>query len=85
MRRIVIRKHRGTVRREVQVVADSQVTINETIISGWIAAFAPIELQIYDGTRLLGTTEDNRIMVRPGHHELDFINTRLGFRLTARD
>ena len=80
MRRIVIESSAGTVRRDVKVVADSLVTINETIISGWIAAFAPFELQIYEGTRLLGTTEYGRIMVRPGSHELDFVNTRLGFR-----
>jgi hypothetical protein len=80
MRRIVIESSAGTVRREVRVVADSLVTINETIISGWIAAFAPFELQIYEGTRLLGTTEDGRIMAPPGPHELDFVNTRLGFR-----
>ena len=79
MRRVVIESSAGTVRRNVRVVANSQVTINETIISGWIAAFAPFELQIYEGTRLLGTT-DGRIMVRPGRHELDFVNTRLGFR-----
>ena len=80
IRRIVIESSAGTVRRDVRVVADSQVTINEAIISGWIAAFAPFELQIYEGTRLLGTTEDGRIMARPGRHELDFVNTRLGFR-----
>jgi PEGA domain-containing protein len=80
MRRVVIESSAGTVRRDVRVVADSQVTINETIISGWIAAFGPFELQIFEGTRLLGTTESGRIMVRAGRHELDFVNTRLGFR-----
>ena len=80
MRRIVIVSSAGTVRRDVKVAADSRVTINETIISGWIAAFAPFELQIYEGTRLLGTTEDGRIMAPPGSHELDFVNKRLGFR-----
>ena len=64
----------------MRVVAGSQVTIDETIISGWIAAFAPFELQIYDGTRLLGAMEDGRIRMPPGRHELDFVNTRLGFR-----
>jgi hypothetical protein len=80
LRRIVIESSAGTVSREVRVVAGSQVTIDETIISGWIAAFAPFELQIYDGTRLLGAMEDGRIRMPPGRHELDFVNTRLGFR-----
>ncbi len=80
LRRIVIESSAGTVRRDVRVVAGSQVTIDETIISGWIAAFAPFELQIYEGTRLLGAMEDGRILMPPGRHELDFVNTRLGFR-----
>jgi hypothetical protein len=80
VRRIVIESSAGTVRREVRVVEGSQVTIDEAIIPGWIAAFAPFELQIYDGTRLLGAMEDGRIRVPPGRHELDFVNTRLGFR-----
>ena len=80
IRRVVIESSAGTVRRDVRVVANSQVTINESIISGWIATFAPFELQIYEGTRLLGTTESGRIMARPGRHDLDFVNTRLGFR-----
>ena len=81
-RRVVIESTAGTVRRDVTVVSDSQVTLNEAIISGWIAAFAPFELQIFEGTRLIGTTEDGRIMVPPGQHELAFVNTRLGFRET---
>jgi len=80
LRRIVIESSAGTVRRDVRVAADSQVTIDETIIAGWIAAFAPFELQVYEGTRLLGAMEDGRILVPPGRHELDFVNTRLGFR-----
>jgi PEGA domain len=80
MRRVVIESSAGTVRRDVTVVADSKVTIDESIISGWIATFAPFELQIFEGTRLLGTTESGRLMMRPGRHELDLVNKRLGFR-----
>jgi len=80
LRLVVIESSAGTVRREVRVAAGSQMTIDETIIAGWIAAFAPFELQVYEGTRLLGAMEDGRILVPPGRHELDFVNTRLGFR-----
>jgi hypothetical protein len=80
LRRVVLDSSAGTVRRDVRVVADTEVKIDERIVSGWVAAFAPFELQIFEGSRRLGTTDDGRIMVPPGPHELDFVNTRLGYR-----
>ena len=44
--------------------------------------FAPVELQIYEGNRLLGTTENNRIMIPAGRHELTLVNRELGSRLS---
>ena len=49
------------------------------IFPGWIGVFAPFELKIYEGRRLLGTSESPRIMVPPGRHELQLVNERLGF------
>ena len=80
--RVVIESRAGSVRRDVIIPADAEATLNEVIISGWIAVFAPIELQIYERTRRLGTTEDARIMVPPGHHELTLINTEHGYKET---
>ena len=44
--------------------------------------FAPVELQIFEGRRLIGTTENSRIMIPAGTHELTLVNRELGSRLT---
>ena len=56
-RRVVLEGQGGTVRREVTIETDRTATLSEAIFSGFLAVFAPVELQIYEGRRLIGTTE----------------------------
>jgi hypothetical protein len=81
-RKVVLEGQGGTVRREVTIETDRTATLSEAIFSGFLAVFAPVELQIYEGNRLLGTTENNRIMIPAGRHELTLVNRELGSRLT---
>jgi hypothetical protein len=81
-RRVVLEGASGTVRREVTIETDRTTTLNEAIFSGFLAVFAPVELQIFAGSKLLGTTENSRIMIPAGRHELTLVNTDLGTRLT---
>ena len=81
-RRVVLEGQGGTVRREVTIETDRTATLSEAIFSGFLAVFAPVELQIYEGNRLLGTTENNRIMIPAGRHELTLVNRELGSRLS---
>ena len=41
---------------------------------------APIELQIFEGNKLLGSSLSERIMVGAGRHELEMVNDALGYR-----
>jgi hypothetical protein len=50
--------------------------------SGWLSLQAPIELQVREGDRVLGTSLTDRIMVPAGRHDLDLVNEGLGFRAT---
>src|SRR6185295_7314662 len=43
-------------------------------LSGWLSLAAPVELQIYENKKLLGTTGSDRIMVASGRHELEIVN-----------
>ena len=81
-RRVVLEGQGGTVRREVTIETDRTATLSEAIFSGFLAVFAPVELQIYEGKRLIGTTENSRIMIPAGTHELTLVNRELGSRLT---
>jgi serine/threonine protein kinase len=51
-------------------------------VSGWISIVAPAEVQVYEDTRLLGTSQSDRIMVSAGAHELLIVNEALGYRAT---
>src|SRR5207253_7292979 len=79
--KVVFDSNEGTVRREVKVVAGREVKVEESIYAGWVAVYAPFELQISEGSRLLGTT-DNQIMLAPGRHQIELANSQLGYRET---
>jgi serine/threonine protein kinase len=49
-------------------------------LSGWIAVSAPIEVQLYENQRLLGSSQTDRIMVAVGRHDLEVVNEALGYR-----
>jgi hypothetical protein len=49
-------------------------------LSGWIAVSAPIDVQLYENQRLLGSSQTDRIMVSVGRHDLEVVNEALGYR-----
>jgi serine/threonine protein kinase len=51
-------------------------------VSGWIAVNAPVDVQIYENQRLLGSSQTDRIMVSVGRHDLEVVNEALGYRTT---
>lgn len=48
--------------------------------SGWMVAKAPTSLQIFEGGKLIGSTDTDRIMLSAGIHNLEFVADALGFR-----
>jgi len=49
-------------------------------VSGWISVNAPIDVQLYENQRLLGSSQTDRIMVSVGRHDLELVNEALGYR-----
>lgn len=49
-------------------------------LSGWVAVSAPVDVQIFEGKQLLGTSQSDRIMVSAGRHDLEIVNDTLGYR-----
>ena len=49
--------------------------------SGGIRLNAPIDLQVLEGNRVLGTSADGPIVAPAGSHPLDFVNSAVGFRV----
>jgi hypothetical protein len=50
------------------------------VVAGWISITAPIDVQVYESGRLLGTSQSQRIMLGVGRHELALSNETLGYK-----
>jgi hypothetical protein len=50
---------------------------------GFVAITAPIELQVFDGDSLVGSSRNQRIMVMPGRRSLRLANLAVGFERTV--
>jgi hypothetical protein len=69
----------GSVRKTVRVEAGKTASLDVPVYSGWIAVFAPVLLEIAENGRSIGTSEQGRLMLTPGRHQLTFSNRDLGF------
>src|SRR5262245_9082071 len=49
--------------------------------SGGVRVSSPIELKVLEGERVLGSTADGPIVTSAGTHQLDLLNTALGYRV----
>lgn len=50
--------------------------------SGWLALSSTIPLQILEKGTVIGTTESPRILLPTGSHELELVNSELGYQTT---
>ena len=51
-------------------------------VSGWVALNSPIEMQLFEDGRLVGSSRSDRIMMSVGDHSLMIVNDALGYRQT---
>jgi hypothetical protein len=77
---ITLEQAAGSVRHVVKVKANETTTLNAPIFSGWVALFAPFELQVWDGGRAVNVDERQRVMLQAGPHDLLLMNRQLGYR-----
>jgi len=70
----------GTLERSVQVEAGVTSSMVESIYAGFVAVFAPVQLELLQEGRRIGTTEDGRLMLAPGTHRIQLVNERLAYR-----
>jgi hypothetical protein len=77
----------GSIRQDIVVEAGVTAslvvpmqTTPQGALSGWISVAAPVDVQIYEDTRLVGSSRSDRLMVPVGRHEIDIVNEALGYR-----
>ena len=51
-------------------------------VSGWVSVNSPIEMQLFEDGRLVGSSRSDRIMMSVGEHSLQIVNELLGYRST---
>jgi hypothetical protein len=93
---VSVKTRTGVVRRAVTIqpretlsliVSSTAPPPNPTAVSaGWITVSSPIELQLREGGKVIGTSESDRVMLTAGDHDIEFANDALGFsaRRTVR-
>ena len=85
---VTLRSAGSTVTENVTVKAGETVSLvvplprTEAVSPGWVAVTSPIELQVYEGDQLVGTSRANRVMMLAGRHVLRLANVGLGFETT---
>jgi hypothetical protein len=72
----------GTVKKPIRVEPGKPLVIDVPIYSGWIAVFSPVTLDISENGKPIGTTEQGRLMLSPGRHQLTFTNAEMGYKTT---
>jgi hypothetical protein len=78
--RVTVDSPAGAVTRSAVVKEGQTATLDAAIYPGWLALFAPIELEVRKGGRRLTLDDQNRVMLPPGPHDLELVNVTLGYR-----
>jgi CheY-like chemotaxis protein len=70
----------GTIQRSIDVKVNQTATVEASIYPGWLALFAPIEVEIQAHGRVLQFDERHQTLLPPGRHEIVVVSRALGYR-----
>ena len=77
----------GSVTQKVMIEAGVQASLvvpmgpqPGAVTSGWISVTSPLEVELRENGRLLGTSGIDRIMLTAGKHDIEVVNDLVGFR-----
>jgi PEGA domain len=77
---VVFTHANGSIRKTVKLKPNETASVSGSIYSGWLALFAPIDLQISEGAEILTPDEHSRVLLSPGHHVIQLANRSYGYR-----
>jgi hypothetical protein len=72
----------GSVKKPIRVETGKPLSVDVPIYSGWVAVFSPVTLDIAENGKSIGTTEQGRLMLSPGRHQLTFASRDMGYKTT---
>ena len=81
---VVVTNGDTSVTQTINVTAGATSTVLASVAptagnAGWVALKAPFELQVLEGGKLIGTSSTDRIMLPPGKHTFQLVNSAFGF------
>ena len=85
--RVTLTSRNGTFNRVVTIAPNATATVvaslaPTTVSVGWVVIESPLELQVFEEGRRLGTGLD-RIMIPAGSHTLELVNDQYSYRATT--
>jgi hypothetical protein len=77
---LVLKSSAGTITRRFTIKNNTTTMLSESIFSGWLAIFSPIPITVLIDGSPVNLTDEGRVMVTPGKHEVEFISERFNYR-----
>jgi hypothetical protein len=79
---VVLESGGGSIKRSVTIKSDEPASLTETIYPGWLKIFAPFEITISEGSKVLRLDDREQVMLPAGPHDIRFENRALGYQET---
>lgn len=77
---VTVEASTGSVTSSLMIEAGETTELDVPVYSGWVSVLSPVELEIFESGRLIGTSEADKIMLAAGTHKLDVKNESLGYK-----
>jgi hypothetical protein len=77
---LVLEGDAGTLKRTVRVQADERTVARYEITAGFLSVTSRIPVEIFDGNKKLGSSDEGHILLAPGQYKVRLVNTHYGFR-----
>jgi hypothetical protein len=85
---VVVDSDLGAIKQTVTIEAGNTASLTVPLapegapVSGWMSVSAPGVVELFEGGRLLGTSQTDRLMVSAGRHDIEIVSEALGYRVT---
>jgi hypothetical protein len=77
---LVLEGDAGTVRRTVNVRSGERTVARYEITAGFLSVISRIPVDVYQGSRKLGASGDQHILLAPGQYKVTFVNNHFRFK-----
>jgi PEGA domain-containing protein len=81
---VVVKGDGGSVQRTITIATNQTASIDEAIFSGFVTVYAPFDVTITEGGRVLRADDRHQVMLPSGPHELRFSNRALAYDVTRK-